>query len=59
MCYVEKWTNIATLKILRCEHRKIFKLCLTIFKDYVSKPSKKSLVNVNYLIFAIGENFFR
>ena len=24
---VEKWPNIHTLKILRCEHRKIFKVC--------------------------------
>ena len=26
-----------TLKILRCEHRKIFKVCLTIFQHYEIK----------------------
>ena len=29
---VEKWPN--TLKILQCEHRKIFKVCLAIFQHY-------------------------
>ena len=26
-----------TLKILRCEHRKIFKVCLAIFQHYEKK----------------------
>ena len=26
-----------TLKILRCEHRKIFKVCLAIFQHYAIK----------------------
>ena len=31
-----------TLKILRCEHRKIFKVCLAIFQHYAIKGYKSS-----------------
>ena len=37
-----------TLKILRCEHRKIFKVCLAIFQHYEIKglrPLKKPLTS--------------
>ena len=33
---VEKWPKIL-LKILRCEHRNIFKVCLAIFQHYEIK----------------------
>ena len=38
-----------TLKILRCEHRKIFKVCLTIFQHYAIKVKKEFYKNENII----------
>ena len=38
-----------TLKILRCEHRKIFKVCLDILQHYSGK-GKASLLKFNSIL---------
>ena len=35
-----------TLKILRCEHRKIFKVCLAIFQHYAIKVNEMFQNNI-------------
>ena len=40
-----------SLKILRCEHRKIFKVCLVIFQHYAIKGFKTSWLAENNHIF--------
>ena len=40
-----------TLKILRCEYLKIFKVCLAIFQHY-----EKRLTCVRRILFSMGDN---
>ena len=40
-----------TLKILRCEHRKIFKVCLAIFQHYAIKGYVKDIYGKNDQMF--------
>ena len=41
-----------TFKILRCEHRKIFKVCLAILQHYAWKGYKSGEFQVVWHIFA-------
>ena len=49
-----------TLKILRCSHRKIFKVCVAIFQHYKIKGSGNSLeylLRFVQIITSDGRNF--
>ena len=43
-----------TFKILRCEHRKIFKVCLAIFQHYEIKGSKENVFRLEVKEYSIS-----